>query len=192
VNDNGVDLQLAYASPLFEQKLEEVGMEPDLRKRVIERVLNEGSCQHIEEIPEFIRRYFVTAADISAEEHVGMQAAMQAFVDNSISKTINFPHEAREEDVATAYLKAWREGCKGITVYRSGSREKEVLETAATASSKLTDARLDQGGRCAQTGLFPVQQETAPALPDGLHLRHRDAGGQDLRDRQRERRGAAF
>jgi len=141
VNDNGQDLQLAYASPLFEQKLEEVGMEPDLRKRVIERVLNEGSCQKIEEIPEFMRRYFVTASDISAEEHVGMQAAMQAFVDNSISKTINFPHEAREEDVATAYLKAWREGCKGITVYRAGSREKEVLETAATASSKLTDAR---------------------------------------------------
>jgi ribonucleoside-diphosphate reductase alpha chain len=141
VNDNGQDLQLAYASPLFEQKLEEVGMEPDLRKRVIERVLNEGSCQKIEEIPEFMRHYFVTASDISAEEHVGMQAAMQAFVDNSISKTINFPHEAREEDVATAYLKAWREGCKGITVYRSGSREKEVLETAATASSKLTDAR---------------------------------------------------
>ncbi|MBM3138013.1 MAG: adenosylcobalamin-dependent ribonucleoside-diphosphate reductase, partial [Chloroflexi bacterium] len=154
VNDNGQDLQLAYASPLFEQKLEEVGMEPDLRKRVIERVLNEGSCQKIEEIPEFMRHYFVTASDIIAEEHVGMQAAMQAFVDNSISKTINFPYEAREDDVATAYLKAWREGCKGITVYRAGSREKEVLETAATASSKLTDAR--EMGRSAE-------QEKTPA-----------------------------
>ncbi|HUV16641.1 MAG TPA: adenosylcobalamin-dependent ribonucleoside-diphosphate reductase, partial [Pelolinea sp.] len=141
VNDNGQDLKLAYASPMFEQKLTEVGMDEDTRKRVIERVLNEGSCQKIEEIPEFIRRYFVTAQDISAEEHVGMQAAMQAFVDNSISKTINFPHEAREEDVATAYLKAWREGCKGITVYRSGSRKKEVLETASTVTSKLVDAR---------------------------------------------------
>lgn len=141
VNDNGADLQLAYASPIFERKLEEVGMEEALRKRVIERVLNEGSCQSIEEIPEFMRRYFVTAADISAEEHVGMQAAIQAFVDNSISKTINFPHEAREEDVATAYLKAWREDCKGITVYRAGSRQTEVLETASTASGKLTDAR---------------------------------------------------
>jgi len=138
VNDNGKDLKLTYVSPMFKQKLEESDLDEETRKRVIEQVLSEGSCQHISEIPEAMRYYFVTASDISAEEHVGMQAALQAFVDNSISKTINFPNEATEEDIATAYMKAWREGCKGITVYRAGSREKEVLETTSTAYNKMS------------------------------------------------------
>jgi ribonucleoside-diphosphate reductase alpha chain len=67
-----------------------------------------------------------------------MQAAMQAFVDNSLSKTINFPESATEEDVATAYMLAWELGCKGITVYVTGTRQKVVLETHATAKDKLS------------------------------------------------------
>ena len=65
-----------------------------------------------------------------------MQAALQAFVDNSLSKTINFPEDATENDVATAYMLAWKLGCKGITVYVTGSREKVVLETSSTADAK--------------------------------------------------------
>ena len=65
-----------------------------------------------------------------------MQAALQAFVDNSLSKTINFPEDATEDDVATAYTLAWKLGCKGITVYVTGSREKVVLETNATVADK--------------------------------------------------------
>ncbi|MCX7975575.1 MAG: ribonucleoside-diphosphate reductase, adenosylcobalamin-dependent, partial [Bellilinea sp.] len=87
-----------------------------------------------------IKRVFVVSSDITAEEHVRMQAAMQAFVDNSLSKTINFPEGATVEDVATAYQLAWKLGCKGITVYVTGSREKVVLETLSTAKKKQTNA----------------------------------------------------
>jgi ribonucleoside-diphosphate reductase alpha chain len=139
VNDNGKDLQLLYASPQFEQALAKTGIDPEQCEAIIEQVMREGSCQHVEAVPEEIRRVFVVSGDISAEEHVRMQAAMQAFVDNSLSKTINFPAGASEEDVATAYMLAWKLGCKGITVYVTGSREKVVLETRATAQKKQTD-----------------------------------------------------
>ncbi len=136
VNDNGKDLRLTYASPLFERALENAGVDPDKRQAIFEEVMEQGTCQGLQDVPDEIRDVFVVSGDISADEHVRMQAAMQAFVDNSLSKTINFPNEASEEDVATAYLLAWKLGCKGITVYVTGSREKVVLETRSTAEKK--------------------------------------------------------
>ena len=141
VNDGGDDLQLTYTSPLFEKALIQSGLDEDERKQIIERVMNAGTCQSFTEIPEEVRRVFVISQDITAEEHVRMQAALQAFVDNSISKTVNFPREALEEDVASTYMQAWKLGCKGITVYVTGSREKEVLETAGVAAGKAEDIR---------------------------------------------------
>jgi len=99
-------------------------------------VLEHGTCQDIREVPETVRNVFVVAGDISAKEHVRMQASLQAFVDNSLSKTVNFPIGASLEDVAEVYQLAWELGCKGITVYVTGSREKVVLETKATADKK--------------------------------------------------------
>jgi len=136
VNDNGKDLQLTYTSPRFEAALTDSGITGKIRQQIIERVKEHGTCQDIPEVPEHIRHTFVVSSDISAEEHVRMQAAMQAFVDNSLSKTINFPSTATEDDVANAYMLAWELGCKGITVYVTGSREKVVLETNATARKK--------------------------------------------------------
>ncbi len=136
VNDKGRDLQLTYVSARFERALIQAGIPEEKRQEIFERVLREGTCQNVLEVPEPIRHIFVVAGDISAEEHVRMQAALQAFVDNSISKTINFPEHATVEDVATAYKLAWKLGCKGLTVYVTGSREKVVLETKATAEKK--------------------------------------------------------
>ena len=136
VNDNGHDLPLAYTSPQFEKALTEVGIDEQKQQTIIERVMESGTCQGNESVPEEIRRVFVVSQDITSEEHVRTQAAMQAFVDNSLSKTINFPADASEEDVAMAYLLAWKLGCKGITVYVTGSRNKVVLETNATLREK--------------------------------------------------------
>ncbi|MEX2160821.1 MAG: adenosylcobalamin-dependent ribonucleoside-diphosphate reductase [Anaerolineales bacterium] len=140
VNDQGKDLTLTYTSPMFERALEASGLDAKTREKIVTQVVAEGSCQNVKELPESIRNTFVVSADITAEEHVRMQGALQAFVDNSLSKTVNFPAEATEEDVATAYMLAWELGAKGITVYVTGSRDKVVLETHATAKSKAPAA----------------------------------------------------
>jgi ribonucleoside-diphosphate reductase alpha chain len=136
VNDNGKDMELRYTSPIFLQALEKVGLDREAQERILQKVTLGGSCQDVEELPDHIREIFVVAADITAEEHVRMQAALQAFVDASISKTINFPASATPGDVARAFELAWKLGCKGLTVYVTGSREKVVLETEATRKAK--------------------------------------------------------
>jgi len=136
VDDNGTDLKLTYTSPLFEQALLEAGVDDASRRRIVEQVMEEGTCQDVEQVPEHVRHAFVVSQDITAEEHVRMQAAMQAFVDNSLSKTCNFPEDAIVEDVAQAYLQAWELGCRGLTVYVTGSRQKVVLETKSTADKQ--------------------------------------------------------
>jgi ribonucleoside-diphosphate reductase alpha chain len=138
VDDHGRDLRLTYTSPLFERALVQAGLDEEARRQVVERVVERGSCQGVDELPGEIRRVFVVSQDITAEEHVWMQAAIQRFVDNSLSKTCNFPETASEEDVARAYLLAWELGCKGLTVYVTGSRQRVVLETKATAEKKLS------------------------------------------------------
>ena len=127
---------LTYASPLFEQALIRAGVDEATRSRIYQDVMYSGTCQNIEDVPESVRHAFVVAADITPEEHVRMQAALQVFVDNSLSKTVNFPASATEEDVATAYMLAWELGCKGLTVYVTGSRDKVVLETTETRAAK--------------------------------------------------------
>jgi ribonucleoside-diphosphate reductase alpha chain len=148
VNDHGQDLQLTYASPLFEQALIRAGIEPEKRQEIVEKTMADGSCASVDGVPDEVRRVFVVSSDITAEEHVRMQAAMQAFVDNSLSKTINFPPNASEDDVAIAYRLAWKLGCKGITVYVTGSRDKVVLETHATVQARYngdSEAPVDAG-----------------------------------------------
>ncbi len=129
-------IPLRYVSKAFTRALEATDLDEATKERIFEQVALTGSCQQVEEVPEEIRRVFVVASDVPAEGHVRMQAALQIFVDASISKTINFPSDATEEDVAEAFKLAWKLGCKGLTVYVAGSREHEVLETEATRKAK--------------------------------------------------------
>jgi len=123
------EIDLIYTSPLFTQALESSSLSSSVKDEIITTILETGTCQGIDSLPKEIADTFVVSGDITAEEHVRVQAALQAFVDNSISKTINFHSSAQPEDVSQAYILAWETGCKGITVYVTGSRDKVVLET---------------------------------------------------------------
>ncbi len=151
VKDGDRDLKLTYTSPLFEKALVAAGLDEATRQRISEQVSLTGSCQDVVEVPATIRQVFVVAQDITAEEHVRMQAVVQAFVDNSISKTINFPATATVEDVAHAYFLAWKLGCKGLTVYVTGSRQEVVLETKAVSAQKAKDGGTAEGKPAAAT-----------------------------------------
>ena len=102
---------------------------------LMERIAKEGHI-HFDEVPERWRRVFVTAHDITPEWHVRMQAAFQENCDSAISKTTNFPHVATPEDVRRIYELAYELKCKGVTVYRDGSRDNQVLSTGATEQAK--------------------------------------------------------
>ncbi|MFH1284318.1 MAG: adenosylcobalamin-dependent ribonucleoside-diphosphate reductase [Candidatus Peregrinibacteria bacterium] len=116
--------KLSYVNPYLERELKRIGLYND---EIIKEIEKTGSIQHIENIPREIKRIFVTAMDISADDHIRMQAAFQENVDNSISKTVNFPYTATREDVRKGYILAWEQGLKGCTVYRDGSRKEQVL-----------------------------------------------------------------
>jgi len=98
----------------------------------MEEVAQKGKLSDLEGIPRKMKRLFVTAHDITPEWHVRMQASFQRHTDNAVSKTVNFPHDATREDVARVYMLAYKEGCKGITIYRDRSRESQVLNISKT------------------------------------------------------------
>jgi ribonucleoside-diphosphate reductase alpha chain len=118
------DLKLVEIHPLFLQAAKRGGF---YSRRLLSAIAMEESIQSVTLIPKETRRLFVTAHDISPEKHILMQAAFQRHTDNAVSKTVNFPQEAKPADVKKAFLLAYEEGCKGVTIYRSGSRDRQVL-----------------------------------------------------------------
>lgn len=118
------DKELVYLNAEFEKVAKEKGF---YSSELIRNIAHVGSVQEFKDIPKSIRDVFVTAQEISPEWHVKMQSTLQKHVDNSISKTINFPHTAAIKDVEDAYLYAWKAKCKGITIYRDGSYEDQVI-----------------------------------------------------------------
>ena len=126
-----------YTNKIFEQVLKENGLySEELLAKVAD---NYGSVRGIEEIPEWIQNIFVTAMDIHWSDHLMAQAVWQDWIGNAIAKTINMPNDVSAEDVKAAYLLAHELGLKGITVYRDGSRHKQVLHMTSENAEKTFD-----------------------------------------------------
>jgi ribonucleoside-diphosphate reductase alpha chain len=116
--------QLIEVNPYFEALAKREGFYSD---ELMKEIAEHGNIQDLNEVPEEIKRLFVTAHDISPEDHIQMQAAFQRYTDNAVSKTVNFSHDATVDDVAKVYQLAYDLGCKGVTIYRDRSRATQVL-----------------------------------------------------------------
>lgn len=142
--------RLLEIQPTFEKIAKEKGF---YRGELMLEIAKTGSIQKIEIIPEDVRRIFVTSLDIQPEWHVRMQAVFQRYVDNAVSKTVNLPPNATVEDVRRVYMLAYKLKCKGITVYRYGSKKEQVLYvgpllTKEMATEKHVSAESEYSGGC--------------------------------------------
>ena len=154
--------ELLYVNRVFEEVARKEGFyNPEMMKRVSAR----GSLQNIDGIPDRVKEIFRTSHDITPEWHVRMQAAFQKYTDNAVSKTINFPHSATKDDVHQAYLLAYELGCKGLTVYRDGSREEQVLNVG----SQIKEGRLANGEK--------LHPRNRPPITSGITERIRTGEG---------------
>jgi len=124
-------------------------------KKLLAEIARKGSIQHVKKIPAYIRKIFLTAFDISPEWHVRMQAAFQKYTDNAVSKTVNLPYEATVEEVEKVYKLAYKLGCKGVTVYRYGSKPQQVLYLGSVPEGVTEEA----------SGYVSVDSEYAGGCP---------------------------
>jgi ribonucleoside-diphosphate reductase alpha chain len=130
--------KLVEVHPYFEQVAKAHGF---YSPALMEKIAEQGSLHGITDVPEDVRRVFVTAHDITPEYHIRMQSAFQEFTDNAVSKTVNFPKTATRDDVRAAYDLAYKLGLKGVTIYRDGSREGQVL----SVGKKDKEERAEEG-----------------------------------------------
>lgn len=150
--------EMTETNPLFEEIIENKKLDANI---ILEKAAGEASIQEIEEIPKEVRIIFTTAFDITPDDHVKMQAAFQKYSDNAVSKTINFPYEASEEDIRKAYFLAFDLRCKGITVFRTGSRQQQVLNIKTKDQKELPVEK-----KVPETEVPPELRDPSPELPD--------------------------
>ena len=124
VKDKHLDRRLSFVYPLFEEHLKREGL---WSENVLKNVVEKGVIRDMDDLPESVRKIFGTAHEIAVDWHIKTQAIFQKYTENAVSKTINLPHDATVDDVKKAYLLAWETGCKGITVFRDGSKDSQVL-----------------------------------------------------------------
>ena len=153
--------ELIEVNPIFEKLAKERGF---FSVDVMEKVAREGTLRDIAEIPDDVKKIWVCSHDIAFDWHVRMQVAFQKFTDNAVSKTINLPHTAPVDDVRQAYLGAWRQGLKGITVYRDASRVSQVLNIRKTDPLQKTSADTTSGAPVLLAEAASVEVESKPQV----------------------------
>ena len=135
---------LPEVNPIFEEVARARGFHSD---ELMKEIAANGSVREVKGVPEDVARLFVTALDITPEAHIRMQAAFQEHTDNAVSKTVNFPNNATSGDVEEVYLLAYKLGCKGVTVYRYGSREDQVLSVGQKGDEKEEEPEDEKDSR---------------------------------------------
>lgn len=151
--------ELVEVNPVFKEVAIERGFYSD---ELMREIAQKGSLKDIKGIPEDVKRVFVIAHDIDPEWHVKMQAAFQKHVDNAVSKTVNFRNEATVEDVRRTYLLAYKLGCKGVTIYRDGSRESQVLNLGIKEKKEEAKPKEEQ------TKNEPLRPRPRPPVTRGI------------------------
>ena len=167
--------RLVEGNPYFEAVARHEGF---YSTELMEQLAEKGSLAELDgEIPQWVKDVFRTSHDITPEWHVRMQAAFQRYTDNSVSKTINFPHSATGEDVAEAYVLAYETGCKGITVYRDGSKAGQVLSTGETGKYVLNGVEGHAAAPITEAGLAHRKPQQRPQQIKGVTERVRTGHG---------------
>jgi ribonucleoside-diphosphate reductase alpha chain len=139
--------RLFETNALFEETAKNRGF---YSAELFEEIARTGSVQKVEGVPEDVKRLFVTALDIDPVWHIRMQAAFQKSTDNAVSKTVNLPNDAKVEEVREIYDLAWKLKCKGVTVFRYGSKPEQVLYIGEikTKEGKFMSAQSEYAGGC--------------------------------------------
>jgi ribonucleoside-diphosphate reductase alpha chain len=137
VKDKHLDRKLTFVEPRFEKAAKKRGF---WSEELMTKVGEHGVIRQMDEIPEDVRAVFGTAHEIDSEWHIKIQSAFQKYTENAVSKTINLRHDATVEDVKKAYLMAWETECKGITIFRDGSKNEQVLNLGVNNTDKKEEA----------------------------------------------------
>ncbi|MFA4966203.1 MAG: vitamin B12-dependent ribonucleotide reductase [Thermoleophilia bacterium] len=127
------DDRMIEVQPYFEEVARQRGFFSD---ELMKRIADVGSVRHLDGVPPDVQEVFATAHDITPEWHIKLQAAFQRHTDNAVSKTVNFSNEATTDDVENVYRMAFKSGCKGVTIYRDGSREEQVLNVGQSKKKR--------------------------------------------------------
>ena len=125
--------EMVETHKIFEQMAKDGGF---YSEELMKEIAKKGTVADLPEVPDTLKRIFATAHDVAPEWHVRMQAAFQKYTDNAVSKTVNFSHDATVADVEQVYMLAYKTGCKGVTIYRDGSREAQVLNIGGVRGRK--------------------------------------------------------
>lgn len=180
--DGTAELEQVYVNKYFEKLAKEKGF---YSRELMEEIADEGGLHNIEKVPEDVKKIFVTSHEIKPEWHIKMQAAFQKYTDNAVSKTINFPNEATIDDVRNSYLLSYQTKCKGITIYRDGSKSVQVLTTGKTE-------KLQKGDGSTQALTQTIKPRVRPDVVHGYTYKTKTAYGSLYVTVNEDENGAPF